>query len=78
VINTKTLYQELKLFEHADLFTKFRMLLMSTINDLREKNDNAIPEDVLRNQGAIKELKIMYKRLGGTEKFKEHNSAMDE
>lgn len=47
----------------TDLHLTFRALLQVELNSLREKNDIAVPEDVLRNQGAIAFVKRMIKSL---------------
>jgi len=42
----------------------FSKLLQVWIADLRERNDNSDPDETLRNQGAIRELKLIQKGTG--------------
>ena len=53
-----------KQFEGTDAGRACRKLLEVVISDLREKNDTATTEDFLKNQGAIRELKLMHKGIG--------------
>ena len=56
----------------------FRKMLNKCIHDLRIKNDNADKDDVLRNQGAIAELKRIVKGITPVELKDEFNGAFDE
>jgi hypothetical protein len=60
----KELLADCKEFAATDAGIKFRLLLAATINELRAKNDTATTEDFLKNQGAIRELKLLHKGIG--------------
>jgi hypothetical protein len=52
-------------YASTDAGIAFRTLLICWISDLRKKNDTAATEDVLKNQGGIRELKLIVKQIGG-------------
>jgi len=51
----------------------FSKLLQIWIDELREKNDNSGPDETLRNQGAIRELKLIQKGTGWSVKISEYD-----
>jgi hypothetical protein len=77
-MNKRDLIKEVKEYAHTDPGMKFVMLLRMCIDDLRRKNDTAHPDDVLRNQGAIGELKSIIKDLKAKEKLREYSGGYDE
>lgn len=58
--------------EVTTVYTAFRGLLKAEIENLREANDAAAPEDVLRNQGAISRLKHLLKVTAPKREFQEN------
>jgi hypothetical protein len=77
-MNKRDLIKEVKEYAYTDPGMKFVMLLRMCIGDLRRKNDTAHPDDVLRNQGAISELKSIIKDLKAKEKLREYSGGYDE
>jgi hypothetical protein len=55
---------EVNEFAQTDAGRAFRKLVSIWINDLRAKNDTAESEDFMKNQGAIRELKLIHKGIG--------------
>ena len=51
------LYKEIRYHNGSQLYQLFTDLIGYRIQVIREKNDNAPAEEVVRNQGAISELK---------------------
>jgi hypothetical protein len=72
--------QEAKEYKDSSAGYAFVRLLNACIVDLRERNDTADADDVLRNQGAITELKSLAKQLAPVVKRKrlEFNGGFDE
>jgi hypothetical protein len=62
--NRKIAMQECKEYSSTDAARAFRKLVGVWISDLREKNDTAEGDEFVRNQGAIRELKLMHKGIG--------------
>ena len=52
----------------TDAGHKFLKLIDVWIDSLRQANDTASKDDFLKNQGAIRELKLMHKSLSKLEK----------
>jgi hypothetical protein len=53
----------------------FRLLLETWIKDLRHKNDTASIEDFPKNQGAIKEMKLMLKAITPHQQIREFDGS---
>jgi len=51
------------------------LLFHACINELREKNDSAEMNDVLKNQGAIREMKLLLKDLNPREEQQQYDGA---
>lgn len=62
-MRSKDIVMRLLEFEATPCFQLTVELLDALIQEARVRNDTAVSEDVLRNQGAIAELKQMKKRL---------------
>ncbi len=60
----KEAMEKVKEVAMTDAGRAFRKLVAVWIDDLRAKNDTAEPNDFLKNQGAIRELKLMHKGIG--------------
>jgi hypothetical protein len=76
--NKKQLMEELRAYAPSDPHTKVVRLLHACISDLRIKNDTATSEDILRNQGAISELKLILKGINIHQKYQEFSGGFDE
>lgn len=63
-VNKKEQMAKVNEYGQTDAGRSFRVLIAAWITDLREKNDTAKGDDFIRNQGAIRELKLMYKGIG--------------
>lgn len=63
----ETLLRKANEFRDSELHATFRALLLTEINILRERNDVAEKDDVLRNQGAIHSMKKLLKALSYNE-----------
>ena len=74
----KELIKEAKEFSGTTAGLTFVRLLIVCVRDLRKANDSAVAEQVLKNQGAISELKGLIKALSLSKGFAEHNGAFDE
>jgi hypothetical protein len=66
-----------KAMEYAatDAGRVFRLLLETWITDLRKKNDTAELKDFPKNQGAIKEMKLMLKAITPHQQIKEFDGS---
>lgn len=51
--------QVLWVINDPDIWASVKILLQHRIDDLRIKNDNAVGDEVQKNQGAIRELKML-------------------
>jgi len=74
----KIVMAECKEFAQTDAARAFRKLVGTWISDLREKNDTAEPDEFLKNQGAIRELKLMHKGIGPKLSVAEYDGAFGE
>jgi hypothetical protein len=74
----KQLLNEVREYAPSDAHTKMARLLHACIRELRIKNDTAASEDILRNQGAIAELKLILKGINLHQKYKEYSGGFDE
>jgi len=74
----KTVMAECKEFAQTDAARAFRKLVGVWIADLREKNDTAEQDEFLKNQGAIRELKLMHKGIGPKVQVTEYDGAFGE
>jgi hypothetical protein len=57
------LYNEIRAYQHTDLFKKFEDLFEARLQKRREQNDAAPLEEVAKNQGAISELRWLLNNL---------------
>jgi len=55
------LFREINTYENSACHKLFRGLFSSLIYQIRERNDTATGDDVIRNQGVIKEMKNLLK-----------------
>jgi hypothetical protein len=78
MLNKKQAIKEAKEYKGTTQGICFTNMLHACIYDLRMKNDSADNDQVLRNQGAIAELKALAKALSLTGGYSEHNGAFDE
>lgn len=69
-MKSKDIIYKLLEFEPTPCFQLFRQLLEALIGEARIRNDTAIKEDVLKNQGAIGEMKQLLKVLQATHRDK--------
>ncbi len=74
----RELMAEVYKYAHSDPHTSFVLLLHACIKELRLKNDTATPEDCLKHQGAISELKSILKGVTVFEKYEEYSGGFDE
>lgn len=74
----KELMDKAREYEFTDAGRTFLQLLTQWIVDLREKNDTAAPGEFEKNQGAIRELKLMRKGIGPKQVSREYNGGFDE
>lgn len=74
----KELMNEVRQYAPSDLHTKVVRLLYACINELRIRNDTAASEDVLRNQGAVSELKSILKGINIREKYQEFTGGFND
>lgn len=74
----KVAMAECKEFAQTDAARAFRKLVGVWISDMREKNDTAEPDEFLKNQGAIRELKLMHKGIGPKLTVTEYDGAFGE
>ena len=74
----KVVMAECKEFTQTDAARAFRKLVGTWISDLREKNDVAEGDEFVKNQGAIRELKLMYKGIGPRVQVTEYDGAFGE
>ncbi|MHC4757109.1 MAG: hypothetical protein ACYTE8_00470 [Planctomycetota bacterium] len=51
-------------YSQTDAGRAFRLLIGVWINELRKKNDTAEGNEFIKNQGAIREFKLMHKAIG--------------
>ena len=65
-------------YRNTDAGRAFRRLIGVCISDLREKNDVAEGDDFIRNQGAIREFKLVYKNIGQKVSKTEYDGAFGE
>jgi hypothetical protein len=64
MVTIKEAMAEVNEYAMTDAGRAFRKLVAVWINKLRAKNDTAPPEEFMKNQGAIRELKLMHKGIG--------------
>jgi hypothetical protein len=69
---------ELEEFRNTASAKAFLNLFEACVDDLRKKNDNASTREVLRNQGAIRELNRLIKVLLPKRKLGEYDGAFNE
>ncbi len=74
----KEILAKAKEYQSAPAGRVFSKLLQVCIDDLREKNDNSDPDETLRNQGAIRELKLIQKGTGFSVKTHEFDGGFGE
>ncbi len=74
----KELMDKAQEYEFTDAGRTFSQLLTVWIADLRRKNDTAAPGEFEKNQGAIRELKLMRKGIGPKTISREYNGGFDE
>ncbi len=60
----KEILAQAKEYQSSPAGRVFSKLLQVWIAELREKNDMSDPDETLRNQGAIRELKLIQKGTG--------------
>ena len=71
----KELAFKVKDYAATDAGRMFRLLLETWIRDLRLKNDTAEIADFQKNQGAIKEMKLMLKAITPHQQIKEFDGS---
>ncbi len=74
----KEILMKAKEYQSTPAGRVFSKLLQVCIADLREKNDMSDPDETLRNQGAIRELKLIQKGTGFTVITHEFDGAFGE
>jgi hypothetical protein len=75
IMNRKEVAFKAKEYATTDAGKTFRQLLITWIEDLRQKNDTASPEDFPKNQGAIRELKLIQKAITPPHHMQEYDGA---
>jgi len=76
--NKKIVMAECKEFAQTDAARAFRKLVGVWISDLREKNDTAEGNEFIKNQGAIREMKLLHKGIGPKLTITEYDGAFGE
>lgn len=74
----KELLKEAQEYRGTTAGLTFISLLNACIEERRKRSDSAEHEQVLRNQGAIEELKWLVKHLSLTQPLEEHDGAFNE
>jgi hypothetical protein len=77
-MNKKEVMSEVREFAMTDAGRAFRKLIAVCINELRAKNDTADEKEFVKNQGAIRELKLMHKGIGPKIRTSEYDGGFGE